>query len=123
MSVVKSSVLNLYDGLAGTEHFQTKVSSDRVEIACSTLPLNLKGVTLNLANEGGNMVLDVVETILETQKSVVDESAARALAVSAEASLRVSGDSDLQTAINQESSDRATAMASETVFAWLLSQP
>ena len=116
MSVVKSSVINLYDSLSGDNHFQAKVSSDRVDLQISSLPLNLKGAAVNLTNEGGNTILDVVETIRSTQQSVVDEATARASAVAAEAALRVSGDSDLQTAINQEASDRSAAMAAETVI-------
>ena len=116
MSVVKSSVINLYDSLSGDNHFQAKVSSDRVDVQISSLPLNLKGATVNLTNEGGNTILDVVETIRSTQQSVVDEATARASAVAAEAALRVSGDADLQTAINQEASDRSAAMAAETVI-------
>ena len=116
MSSVKSSVINLYDALSGDNHFQTKVSSDRVDLQVATLPLNLKGSIVSLSNEGGNQIVDVVETMLATQQSVVDEAAARSSAVSAEAALRVSGDADLQTAINQESSDRVTAMAAETVI-------
>ena len=116
MSVVKSSVINLYDSLSGDNHFQAKVSSDRVDVQISSLPLNLKGATVNLTNEGGNTILDVVETIRSTQQSVVDEAAARVSAVAAEAALRVSGDADLQTAVNQEASDRSAAMTAETAI-------
>ena len=114
MSIVKSSVINLYDGVSGDHHFQSKVSSDRVDVQVATLPLNIKGTSINLTNEGGNSIQDVVETMLATKQSVVDETAARGVAVANEASARSAADASLQNAINQEASDRSTAMIAET---------
>ena len=116
MSIIKSSVLNPYDGVVGDHHFQSKVSSDRVDIQSTTLPVHMKGTTINFTNEGGNTIQDVVETILATQASVVAETVARASAIDSEVALRISEDAVLQTAVNQEASDRSVAMTAETVI-------
>ena len=116
MSVVKSSVINLYDSLTGSKHFQTKVSSDRVDLQVSTLPLYLKGTTVNLCNEGGNVVLDVVESMLATDASVVAESVSRASAISAEAKSRSDADLVVQSAVDKEVTDRISAMVAETIL-------
>ena len=84
MSVVKSNVLNLFDAVTGEHHFQQKVSSDRVELQVSTLPLNLKGTTINLTNAGGQQVSDIVSTTLSIIQSVVNETSSRISAVSSE---------------------------------------
>ena len=109
MSIVKSSVVNLYDAVTGDHHFQAKVSSDRVDLQVSTLPLHLKSTSFNLTNEGGNSVSDVVEKILGIEQSVADEETARIAAVAAEESARVAGDAALQASIDAEASTRAAA--------------
>ena len=114
MSIVKSSVINLYDALSGQEQFQAKVSSDRADLLINTLPLNLTGTKVNISNYGGGSVLDVVGTVAGIKQSVIDEATARAAAVNAEAVLRVSGDGVLQSNINAEVTNRTTAMATET---------
>ena len=114
MSVVKSAAINLYDSVSGENHLQTKVSSDRADIQISSVPLYLKGTTVNLQNEGGNAIVDVVETMLATQQSVVDETTARVSAVTAEASARVAADGVLQDAVDDEKSAREAAMVAET---------
>ena len=53
---------------------------------------------------------------LWTQQSVVDETTARVSAVTAEASARVAADGVLQSAVDQEGVDRASAMAAETLL-------
>lgn len=114
MSILKSSVINLYDALSGQEQFQAKVSSDRADLLINTLPLNLTGTKVNISNYGGGSVLDVVGTVVAIKQSVIDEATARAAAVSAEAVLRVSGDGVLQSNINAEVTNRTTAMTTET---------
>ena len=47
MSIVKSSIVNLYDPIDGTKHFQASVASDRVDLAITDVPLNLIGLRLN----------------------------------------------------------------------------
>ena len=116
MSIVKSSVLNLYDSLTGDKHYQQKVSSDRVDLQTTTLPLNLKGTSINLSNEGGQQVSDIVSTTLSIIQSVVDETNARVSAVSAEASTRASSDATLQTAIDNEVSNRIQAIIDESAI-------
>jgi hypothetical protein len=115
VSIVKSSVINLYDGVSGEHHFQAKVSSDRVDLQIPTLPLVLKGTSISLTNVGGSSVDDVVGTILNTIQSVTDEVNARIADVQSEKTLRTSADADLQTAINQEASDRVAALNAETL--------
>ena len=114
MSILKSSVINLYDALSGQEQFQAKVSSDRADLLINTLPLNITGTKVNISNYGGGSVLDVVGTVVAIKQSVIDAVAASVAAVSAEAGLRVSGDAAVQTAANSEVSNRTTAMATET---------
>ena len=114
MSILKSSVINLYDALSGQEQFQAKVSSDRADLLINTLPLNLTGTKVNISNYGGGSVLDVVGTVAGIKQSVIDAVAASVAAVSAEAVLRVSGDGVLQSNINAEVTNRTTAMATET---------
>lgn len=116
MSIVKSSVLNLYDSLTGDKHYQQKVSSDRVDLQTTTLPLNLKGTSINLSNEGGQQVSDIVSTTLSIIQSVVDETNARVSAVSAEASTRASSDATLQTAIDNEVANRIQAIIDESAI-------
>ena len=62
MSIIKSSVINLYDG-SGTHNYQSKVSSDRVELQSSTLPLGLKGTSISLTNQNGDTITDAVGTM------------------------------------------------------------
>jgi hypothetical protein len=63
MSIIKSSVINLYDGSTGDHLFQTKVSSDTINLQCATLPINLTGTSISLTNEGGDTIPDAVGTI------------------------------------------------------------
>jgi hypothetical protein len=56
------SVINLYDG-SGDHHYQTKVSSDRVDIQANTIPLNLTGTSISLTNQGGDTINDIVGAI------------------------------------------------------------
>jgi hypothetical protein len=63
MSIIKSSVINLYDGSTGDHLFQTKVSSDTVNLQCATLPINLTASSISLTNQGGNAIPDAVGTI------------------------------------------------------------
>lgn len=116
MSVVKSSVLNLYDAISGDKHFQTKVSSDKVDLYISTLPITIKGTQINFTNEGGDTIQNVVQTTKDIQQSVVDETNARVAAVSDEATLRTDADAVLQTAIDQEAVDRAAAIQAESLI-------
>jgi hypothetical protein len=62
MSIIKSSVINLYDG-GGTHQYQSKVSSDGVKLQSSTLPMNLTGTSISLTNEGGDSIVDAVGTM------------------------------------------------------------
>jgi hypothetical protein len=110
MSIVKSSVVNLYDAVTGDHHFQAKVSSDRVDLQVSTLPVHLKSTSFNLTNEGGNSITDVVEKILGIEQSVADEEAARIAAVASEASDRAAADATLQSSLDAEASTRAAAV-------------
>jgi hypothetical protein len=75
MSIIKSSVINLYDG-EGTHNFQSKVSSDRVELQSNTLPINLKGTSISLSNQGGDTINDVVgvmQSILSQLVNINDQ--------------------------------------------------
>ena len=116
MSIVKSSCLNLYDAVSGDHHFQTKVSSDKVDMYVSSLPITIKGTKVHITNEGGDTVQDLVQTTKDIQQSVVDETNARISAVSAEATLRTDGNAVLQNAINQEAVDRAAAIQAESLI-------
>jgi hypothetical protein len=115
MSVVKSSALNLYDSVSGNNHFQTKVSSDRVDIQISSVPLYLKGTSLHLTNVNGNAITDVVETILGIIQTATNESAGRVIAINDEATDRLAADAVLQIAIDQKGVDSSSAIAAETL--------
>lgn len=62
MSIIRSSVINLFNG-TGDHTFQTKVSSDRVELQTDTIPLNLRGTSISLTNQGGETITDVVSVV------------------------------------------------------------
>jgi hypothetical protein len=62
MSIIRSSVINLFNG-TGEHTFQTKVSSDRVELQTDTIPLNLRGTSISLTNQGGETITDVVSVV------------------------------------------------------------
>ena len=111
MSIIKSSTLNLYDAITGDKHFQTKVSTDRVDLQVTTLPVHLKSTSFNLTNEGGNSITDVVEKILTIEQSVADEETARVATVASEASDRAAADAALQSSLDAEASARAAAVA------------
>jgi len=110
MSIIKSSTLNLYDAITGDKHFQTKVSSDRVDFHISTLPMYLKSTSFNLTNEGGNSITDVVETILGIEQSAADGQLSFDAALAAEASDRAAADAALQSSLDAEAATRAAAV-------------
>ena len=114
MSVVKSSVFNLYDAVSGTKHMQCKVSSDKAEILLLNAPLTIKSQQINLSNEGGNTVSDIVETVLGAQQAIVDEATARSAAVSTEASTRNDADVVLQDNVDAEAVARSAAIVTES---------
>lgn len=109
----KSSVINLYDAINGSNHFQVKTFSDKVDFASSTLPLNLKGTQVNLHNADGQVVSDVAGTILSQIAALGQEVSDRQAAVLSETALRISSDSALQTKVDQEVSNRITAVSAE----------
>ena len=111
--MIASSVINLYDAVSQTVHYQQKVSSDRVILASNSAPLDLKAPSVNIVNNDGTSVTDVVATMLATILSVSQEASDRAAAVSLEASTRAQSDADLQTALNQEHADMLADVLTE----------
>lgn len=109
----KSSTLNLYDAVSGERHFQVKTFSDKVDFSSSTLPINLKGHKVNLHNLDGQVVYDVVSTILAQIQASTQEVNDRMSAVSSEAASRISGDAAVQANVDQEVSDRQAAVSAE----------
>lgn len=109
----KSSVLNLYDAINGSNHFQVKTFSDKVDFSSSTLPLNLKATLVNLQNADGQIVSDVAGTILSQVAALSQEVSDRQAAVLSESVSRISSDAALQSNINDEISDRTAAISAE----------
>lgn len=108
-----SSVINLYDSVSQAVHFQAKISTDKAVLQVNSTPLVLKAPSVNLLNNDGSAVTDVVKTILDTILSVSQEALDRANAVSAEAATREQADLDLQAAIDQENVDMLLAVLTE----------
>ena len=109
----KSSVLNLYDAINGSNHFQVKAFSDKVDFSSSTLPLNLKGTHVNLYNADGQTVSDVAGTILAQAASLLQEKSERQAADVSEQAARISGDAAVQSNLDQEVIDRQAAVSAE----------
>jgi len=109
----KSSVLNLYDAVNGSNHFQVKAYTDKVDFASTTLPLNLKATLVNLQNADGQSVSDVAGTILKTIADLAKEVTDRETAITDEAKERIRIDDGLQTAIDKEIEDRKDAITEE----------
>ena len=109
----KSHVLNLFDAIDGSKHYFQKVSSDKVDIECDTLPLQFKSSSVSFVNLVGDQVSDIVGTVLGQAASIAQEVSDRTAAVSGEESARISADNTLQSNINAEASARASAVSSE----------
>ena len=109
----KSSVLNLYDAIDGSNHFQVKAFSDKVDFSSSTLPLNLKATLVNLQNADGQTVSDVAGTILTQIVALSQEVSDRQAAVLSETASRISSDAAVQAKVEQEVSDRTAAVSAE----------
>ena len=73
-----TSTINLYN--TNADHLQAKVNTDSVAIHVNTLPLSLKGSKISIENVAGNVVPDLVETVLNTIQSVTDETTSRTTA-------------------------------------------
>ena len=109
----KSNQLNLYDSVDGSKHYFQKVSSDKIDIECDSLPMNFKSSSVSFHNLVGQQVTDIVGTVIGQGNAIAQEATDRAAAVSAEASARTSADSTLQSNIDAEATARASAVSAE----------
>ena len=102
INMSKSSTVNLYDALTGDNHFMAKVSSDRMDLCATTVPLNLKGTAVNLYNEGGQYINDVVSTVLRMGGILEEEIGARIQAINGESQARETADAQMFRALEDK---------------------